>query len=67
MVASRRKIGNQLADVTVADDGQRQTIGRQSETFDAVEFLIDGCDHLAARGVAPPNLVVDDDQPVAVP
>ena len=34
---------------TVADDGQRQTIGRQGETFDAVEFLIDRCDHLAAQ------------------
>ena len=51
----------------VADDGQRQTIGGQGETFGAVEFLVDGCDHLAACGAQPPDLVVDDDQPVAVP
>ena len=56
----------------VADDGQRQTIGRQSQTMCrvathvAAEFLIDGCDHLAAHGAQPPNLVVDDDQPGAV-
>ena len=58
---------DQLADVTVAPDGQRETIRRQGETFDAVEFLVKRCDHLAACGAQPPDLVVDDDQPVAVP
>ncbi len=56
----------------VADDRQRQTIGRQSQTASgaamrlAAEFPIDGCDHLALHGAQPPNLVVDDDQPGAV-
>ncbi len=57
------KDGSQIADATVAPDGQRQTIGRQGETFDAVELLVKRCDHLAARGAQPPDLVVDDDQP----
>ena len=40
------------ADGTVADDGQRQTIGRQGETASTpIEFLIDGCDHLAAAAL----------------
>ena len=59
--------GNQLAEIAVADHGQRQSIGRQGETFDSIEFLIDGGDQLAVHGVPPPNLVIDDDQPIAVP
>ena len=59
--------GKPTATRTVTDDGQRQTIGRQSQAIASADgFRFDGCDHLAAGGVAPPNLVVDDDQPVAV-
>ena len=58
---------NQLADGTVADDGQRETIRRQGETFDAVEFLDRRMRSPRRCGAQPPNLVVDDDQPVAVP
>ena len=43
----------------------RQT--KPSQCFTPVEFLIEGGNHLAAGGVTPPNLVVDDDQPVARP
>ena len=58
---------NKLPHGTVADDGQRHTIARQSHVIHVVEFMSDGCDHLAARGAQPSYLVVDDDQSVAVP
>src|ERR1700679_3577613 len=58
---------NKLPHGTVADDGQRQTIVRQSHVRHVVEFVIDGCDHLAARSPQPSYLVVDDDQSVTLP
>ena len=53
------------AEDIVCDNGERQTIGRESKTFGAWEFLICECDRLPACGAQPPNLVVDDDQSVA--
>jgi hypothetical protein len=43
--------------VTVADDGQRQTIGGQGQAREVVEFLIDGRNHLTIYGAQPANLV----------
>ena len=51
---------------TLAGDGQRQAIGRQGQAVHSVELLRERADHLAVGGVAPANLVIDDDQVAAV-